>query len=328
MPLHFQYGDITELTVDAVVNAANEKLLPGGGVCGAIFQAAGPQLEQACGQYGSCAPGQVVITPGFALPAKYIIHAVGPVWQGGEQGEAELLASCYKNAIQLAAEKNCTSIAFPLISSGIFGYPPAKALEVAVTAIREALYDYDLKVILVFLDKRSFALPAEELDAAAAFMKDRALEMAFEDTTFRHTYRMIRRAGFGRMPGLEMPVEDREQLQQDFAQDDTFSSALAKMMVARDLTVKELRWKSNLSAARLNAFLKGQMPSKAQAMAVAMGMELDLTYARQLLATGRLFLDATEDQDLLVEYCMRNGKFDTILANELLFAMDLPQLIW
>lgn len=328
MPLYFQYGDITKLTVDAVVNAANEKLLPGGGVCGAIFQAAGPQLEQACSQYGRCAPGQVVITPGFALPAKYIIHTVGPVWQGGEQGEAELLAACYKNAILLAAEKNCTSIAFPLISSGIFGYPPAKALEVAVTAIREALYDYDLKAILVFLDKRSFALPGEVLDAAATFMKDRALEMAFEDTTFRHTYRMIRRAGFGHMPGLEMPVEEREQLQQEFAQDDTFSSALAKMMVARDLTVKELSRKSNLSTARLTSFLKGQMPSKAQAMAVAMGMELELTYARQLLATARLFLDATEDQDLLVEYCMINGKYDTILANQLLFAMYLPQLIW
>lgn len=328
MPLHFQYGDITTLTVDAVVNAANEKLLPGGGVCGAIFQAAGPQLEQACSQYGSCAPGQAVITPGFALPAKYIIHTVGPVWQGGEQGEAALLASCYQNAIKLAVEKNCTSIAFPLISSGIFGYPPAKALEVAVVAIREALYDNDLKVILVFLDKQSFVLPAEVREPAAAFMKDRALEMAFEDTTFRHTYRMIRRAGFGRMPGLEMPAEDREQLQQDFAPDDTFSSALAKMMVARELNVKDLRWKANLSAARLNAFLKGQMPSKAQALAVAMGMGLELTYARQLLATARLFLDATEDQDLLVEYCMANGIYDTILANELLFAMDLPQLIW
>lgn len=328
MPLHFQYGDITTLTVDAVVNAANEKLLPGGGVCGAIFQAAGPQLEQACSKYGSCAAGQAVITPGFALPAKYIIHTVGPVWQGGEQGEADVLSACYKNAIKLAVENNCTSIAFPLISSGIFGYPPAKALEVAVAAIGEALQEQDLKVVLVFVDKKSFVLPAEVLEPAAAFMKDHALEMAFEDTTFRHTYRMIRRAGFGRMPGLEMPVEDREQLQQDFAQDDTFSSALAKMMVARDLTVKELRWKANLSSARLNAFLKGQMPSKAQALAVVMGMGLELTNARQLLATARLFLDATEDQDLLVEYCMVNGKYDTILANQLLFAMDLPQLIW
>lgn len=328
MPLHFQYGDITTLTVDAVVNAANEKLLPGGGVCGAIFQAAGPQLEQACSKYGSCAAGQAVITPGFALPAKYIIHTVGPVWQGGEQGEADVLSACYKNAIKLAVENNCTSIAFPLISSGIFGYPPAKALEVAVAAIGEALQEQDLKVVLIFVDKKSFVLPAEVLEPAAAFMKDHALEMAFEDTTFRHTYRMIRRAGFGRMPGLEMPVEEREQLQQDFAQDDTFSSALAKMMVARDLTVKELRWKANLSSARLNAFLKGQMPSKAQALAVVMGMGLELTNARQLLATARLFLDATEDQDLLVEYCMVNGKYDTILANQLLFAMDLPQLIW
>ena len=138
-------------------------------------------------------------------------------------------------------------------------------------------------------------------------------------------YRMIRRAGFGRMPGLEMPASDREALQEDFAPDDTFSSALAKSMVARELTVKELRWKANLSSTRLNAFLKSQMPSKSQAMAVVLGMGLDLTYARQLLATARLFLDATEDQDLLVEYCMTSGQHDAILANQLLFAMDLPQ---
>ena len=328
MPLHFQYGDITTLTVDAIVNAANEKLQPGGGVCGAIFQAAGPQLEQACSQYGSCATGEAVITPGFALPAKYIIHTVGPMWQGGEQGESELLASCYKNSIKLAAEKNCTSIAFPLISSGIFGYPAAKAMEVAVEAIRETLKDLDMQVTLVFADKKHFVLPAAVLEPATVFMKDRALEMAFEDTTFRHTYRMIRRAGFGRMPGLEMPASDREALQEDFAPDDTFSSALAKSMVARELTVKELRWKANLSSTRLNAFLKSQMPSKSQAMAVVLGMGLDLTYARQLLATARLFLDATEDQDLLVEYCMTSGQHDAILANQLLFAMDLPQLIW
>ena len=250
------------------------------------------------------------------------------MWQGGEQGESELLASCYKNSIKLAAEKNCTSIAFPLISSGIFGYPAAKAMEVAVEAIRETLKDLDMQVTLVFVDKKHFVLPAEVLEPAMVFMKDRALEMAFEDTTFRHTYRMIRRAGFGRMPGLEMPASDREALQEDFAPDDTFSSALAKSMVARELTVKELRWKANLSSTRLNAFLKSQMPSKSQAMAVVLGMGLDLTYARQLLATARLFLDATEDQDLLVEYCMTSGQHDAILANQLLFAMDLPQLIW
>jgi O-acetyl-ADP-ribose deacetylase len=133
-----ELADITTLDVDAIVNAANESLAPGGGVCGAIHRAAGPELPRACARVGHCPTGEARITPGFALPARYVIHAVGPVWRGGGAGEPELLASAYRNAIRLANEQGLASVAFPAISTGIFGYPLDAATQVAVRAVREA----------------------------------------------------------------------------------------------------------------------------------------------------------------------------------------------
>jgi len=132
-------GDITQLVVDAIVNAANEGLAPGGGVCGAIHRAAGPELAAACAAIGHCPTGAARITPGFALKARHVIHAVGPVWHGGGAGEADLLAACYRHTLQLAADQGLRSIAFPAISTGIYGYPPEAAAAVAVTAVRTFL---------------------------------------------------------------------------------------------------------------------------------------------------------------------------------------------
>jgi len=131
--------DITTLATDAIVNAANESLAPGGGVCGAIHRAAGPELARACGKLGRCPTGGARITPGFALPARYVIHAVGPVWHGGGAGEAKLLASAYQASLRLASEHGLRSIAFPAISTGIYGYPLEPATAIAVETVREAL---------------------------------------------------------------------------------------------------------------------------------------------------------------------------------------------
>jgi O-acetyl-ADP-ribose deacetylase (regulator of RNase III) len=130
--------DITTLAVDAIVNAANDQLTPGGGVCGAIHRAAGPDLAAACARLGGCATGDAVITPGFRLPARFVIHAVGPVWRGGGAGEPELLAAAYRAALRCAHEHALGSIAFPAISTGIYGYPLGAATDIAVQAVRDA----------------------------------------------------------------------------------------------------------------------------------------------------------------------------------------------
>lgn len=132
-------ADITKLAVDAIVNAANTFLAPGGGVCGAIHRAAGPELAQECAELHGCATGEAKITRGYRLPARYVIHAVGPVWRGGAHGEPDLLRSCYQTSIAIAQAHGLASVAFPAISTGIFGYPPDAAAAVAVRAVLDAL---------------------------------------------------------------------------------------------------------------------------------------------------------------------------------------------
>lgn len=143
-------GDITRLDVDVIVNAANSSLLGGGGVDGAIHRRAGPELLDACRKLGGAAPGEAKITPGFGLPARYVIHAVGPIWHGGGRGEAELLASCYRRSLELARDHQLDSVAFPAISTGAYGYPLEEATEIAVETVREFLAENPLPGRVVF----------------------------------------------------------------------------------------------------------------------------------------------------------------------------------
>lgn len=149
-------GDITELDVDAIVNAANSSLLGGGGVDGAIHRAAGPELLEHCRTLGGCAAGDAKVTPGFRLPARWVVHTVGPVWHGGDRGEPELLASCYRSALARADEVGAKSIAFPAISTGVYGYPPEAAAEVAVATLRATPTNAE-RILLVAFDDRTVA---------------------------------------------------------------------------------------------------------------------------------------------------------------------------
>lgn len=162
-------ADITALDVDVIVNAANEALAPGGGVCGAIHAKAGPDLAVACAALGGCPTGESRMTPGFGLPAKYVIHSVGPVWGGGESGEGRLLASCYKTALRLAADNDLTSIAFPAISTGIYGFPPDRAALIALRTVRETLPEVPSisRVVFCCFGDESRALHEAALTATA-----------------------------------------------------------------------------------------------------------------------------------------------------------------
>lgn len=165
--IHIEKISITKLKTDAVVNAANEELLAGGGVCGAIFGEAGyEKLSRACGKAGGCRTGSAVITGGFDLPAKYIIHAVGPIWNGGKDGEPELLYRAYQSSLELAMEYHCHSTGFPLISAGIYGYPPAGAWHQAVISCRDFIRkypEYEMEIIFAVLDDEIMKMGRKEL---------------------------------------------------------------------------------------------------------------------------------------------------------------------
>jgi len=169
MPFKVVWQDITKMQVDAIVNAANTELRMGGGVCGAIFRAAGiAEMQAACDKLAPIRTGEAVITPGFNLPARFVIHTAGPVYRGGGHGEEALLRSCYLSSLRLAADNGCKSVAFPLISSGIYGYPKDEALKVAVGAIRDFLAEHDMEVYLAIFDKETFEISGKLIGEAGS----------------------------------------------------------------------------------------------------------------------------------------------------------------
>ena len=178
MPLNIVRQDITKMKVDAIVNAANTDLKMGGGVCGAIFKAAGAvQLQDACDKLAPIKTGEAVITPGFGLPSKFVIHAAGPVYKNWnkEQNEQHLRAA-YNNSLRIAVENKCKSIAFPLISSGIYGYPKDEALQVATSTIQDFLNDHDIDVTLVVFDKSAFNISRELLGEVESYIDEHYVE--------------------------------------------------------------------------------------------------------------------------------------------------------
>lgn len=314
MPFTIVRNDITRMPVDAIVNAANSALAPGGGVCGAIFAAAGyEELNRACRKLGGCPTGQAVITPGFQLPAQYVIHTVGPVWQGGGHGEAGLLESCYRTSLQLAEKQGCRSVAFPLISSGIYGYPKREALEIAVSAIGAFLRDHELEVYLVVFDRSAVTLTQQRLGSIQAYIDD-------------HYAEQVQAAQSQRMPEqAPMAAAPRPRSLKDLVAnlEESFSKRLLRLIDQRGMTDVEVYHRANLDRKLFSKIRKeGYQPSKPTAIALAIALELSLDETRDLLAKAGYALSHSNKFDVIVEYFIQAGIYDIYEINEALFAFD------
>ena len=323
MPLIIVRNDITKMPVDAIVNAAKESLLGGGGVDGCIHRAAGPELLAECRRLGGCKTGDAKITKAYLLPCRYVIHTVGPVWRGGGHGEREQLASCYQTSLALAQAHNCETVAFPLISSGIFGYPKDQALRVAADTIGQFLLGSDMTVYLVIFDRKAYQISGKLFADIAAYLDDHDVDA---HTDFRRE--RMRRIGLveSRMlTAYEDAPMAASGLDEALAHLDTgFSETLLKLIDRSGKKDAEVYKKANVdrklfSKIRNNPDYK---PSKSTAIAFAIALELNLDETRDLIARAGYALSASSKFDVIIEYFIGREKYDIFEINEALFAFD------
>ena len=323
MPLEIVRNDITKMAVDAIVNAAKESLLGGGGVDGCIHRAAGPELLAECRTLGGCKTGDAKITKAYRLPCQYVIHTVGPVWNGGSHGERELLVSCYRTSLALAKEHGCETVAFPLISSGVFGYPKDQALRVAVDAISEFLAENDMTVYIVIFDRAAYQIGNKLFADIAAYIDDHYVDAHTDSRRER-----MRRMGVveNRMlTSYEDAPMAASGLDEALAHLDTgFSETLLKLIDRSGKKDAEVYKKANVdrklfSKIRNNPDYK---PSKPTAVAFAIALELNLREMRDLIARAGYALSPSSKFDVIIEYFIMQRDYDIFKINEALFAFD------
>ncbi len=349
MPFIIVRQDITKIKADAIVNAANTDLREGGGVCGAIFRAAGAdRLREACEALSPIQPGEAVITPGFDLPAKHIIHAAGPVYQKGQREQSEqLLRAAYTNALKRAVEHRCESIAFPLISSGVYGYPKDEALRVASTAIQSFLDDHEMSVTLAVFDQTAFTL-SRELQGAVESYIDENYVLARQDRHRRlrgeQSESLYDEHDFRPSASVKYSLRDNppvtsaapqalapyEAAAEGFADllDEPFSQALLRLIDSKGMTDVEVYKRANLDRKHFSKIRagKGYMPGKKTVIALAIALRLSPGEARDLLRQAGFALSRSQLFDVIIQYFIDNGRYDIFEINEVLFKYDQPLL--
>ena len=339
MPIQIVRNDITKMQVDAIVNAANNTLLGGGGVDGCIHRAAGKGLLEECKTLGGCETGQAKITKGYNLPCKYVIHTVGPIWHGGNAGEKALLESCYRSSLELAKAYGCETVAFPLISAGVYRYPKAQALQVAVDSITSFLIENDMLVYIVIFDKSSFQIGEKLFSDIASYIDDKYVETNFE---FIHT--RTDEAGQSVLLGETniLPVESepvamsapcsptapapKSASLQDMVDqiDESFSQMLLRKIDEKGMTDAQCYKKANIDR-KLFSKIRSDIhykPSKPTAMAFAVALELPLEEAREMLGKAGFAFSHASKFDIIVEYFIAHQNYNIFEINEALFAFD------
>ena len=319
MPFTIVCQDITKLKVDVIVNASNTDLKMGGGVCGAIFKAAGAEkLQAVCDKLAPIEIGNAVITPGFDLPAKCIIHTVGPIYQHWSKKESEkYLCAAYTNSLKLAFEKKYESIAFPLISSGIYGYPKDEALQVALSCIKNFLFSHDIDVTLVVFDKSSFSISNKLLSAVKSYVDEHYVDV--HEKTIK--------------AGKEPSIEDSSASANQFmglidSLDESFSKTIMRLISSKGRTEVEVYKRANIDRKLFSKLRNNEsyMPSKRTAIALAVALELSLDETSDLLKRAGYTLSNSFKFDVIVQYFIVNGIFDIFEINNVLFNYDLPLL--
>ena len=332
MPLEIVRNDITKMKVDAIVNAANESLLGGGGVDGSIHRAAGRELLAECRTLGGCKTGKAKITGGYDLPARYVIHTVGPRYIDGKHGEKELLESCYRESLALAKANDCETVAFPLISSGIFRYPKDKALRVAIDVICEFLLENEMLVYIVIFDKDSYKIGEALFSDIAEYIDDNYVE---EHTDHRRrTFRVERSIdccareinpsveGFSKCRALFTESEDLDSKLR--AIDESFSQMLLRKIDEKGMTDIECYKKANIDR-KLFSKIRSDVhykPSKPTAIAFAISLELSLEETEEMLRKAGFALSHSNKFDIIIEYFISRGNYNIFEINEALFAFD------
>ena len=346
MPLKIIRQDITKIKCDAIVNPTNRHMWPGGGVDAAIHEAAGPELLDYCQTLGGVSVGEAKITPAFNLPCRYVIHTAGPEWVGGLSGERVLLRSCYKEAMELAIRHKCKTVAFPLIASGLYGYPKDKVLKEATDVLGEFLERYEMDVYVVVYDKTAYSISQDLFEDVTSFVDNFYVEAhsdmldVFREEENYASYRakrimsdMLYRAD----EQIPTPIKEaptscsgREKKSRKLDEmlkelDKGFAETLFEYIDKKGFTDVDAYKRANVSRKTFSKIkCDGQYrPSKITAVSFAVGLHLDLDETKHLLSTAGWALSRSEKFDVIIEYFIVSGKYDTIHdVNEVLYQFD------